>query len=294
MARTRLPLIERSKYQALRLIPLYAHGVPAAAGPKSAANPPAGPVLISDMEQHVRELIARYPDPPAYTSAAKIKRLIKELELRVPARRLPKLTKAINAAVLEYTLRLGEEAIPLSRWLPRYQRILALFRKLGRLLPERDDLLFNIVCHFGESYAASKGPHPGLLPYELEHVLDNFPFPVNYRSNERLQQVTAGIREITAWMQSHLDARVGDLEQFPLQDLSAAVWLTGYELPRIYELFFGKRFSASLSANKAGPGIRFVMHILDAVEVRAASGRKFSPQTLRTYRRRARKAMSRV
>jgi hypothetical protein len=180
----------------------------------------------------------------------------------------------------------------LPKWLPRYEKILALLRKLRPLLPnrEKDELLFNIISYFGEGYAASKGPHPNLPPYELEDPMDNLPFPVNYRSAERLEQMISGINEIANWMQMYLDAKVDEIEPSELEDMPSAVWLIGYELPRLYELFFG-RFGVSVSRKKSGPGIRFIIHVLDTAEITTGFGKAFSPQTIRTYRRRARQML---
>jgi hypothetical protein len=60
---------------------------------------------------------------------------------------LPPLTKAINAAILDYRLRLAVERTPLSSWFPRYLQIVVLLGKLRPLLPDRtnDELLFNVI-----------------------------------------------------------------------------------------------------------------------------------------------------
>jgi hypothetical protein len=221
---------------------------------------------------------------------SKVVAILHSLQMRIPPKQLPPLTKAINAAILDYRLRLAVERTPLSSWFPRYLQIVVLLGKLRPLLPDRtnDELLFNVIRHIGESYAASHGPHLGLPPYELADPLDNFPFPVNYRSDERLEQTISGINEIASWMRAFLDVEVDPIVQSNREKMSAAIWLVGYELPRIYEKFFRRPFGLTLTP-QPGPGVRFILLVLDAVGIVTSTGNKFSPITIKTYRRRARK-----
>jgi hypothetical protein len=296
MSRTKFSPTESSKKRLLRLTPLFA-SIPSASQPKFASNAPQGPLLVEDVEQHVQELIANLPPgAPVYISRTKTRGLLASLRMHISGRRLPDFAEAINAAINEYQLRLLPERIPLSAWLPRYEKILALLRKLRSLLPDadKDDLLFRIISYFGEHHAGSHGPHPDLPPYELEDPLDNMWFTVNYRSSERLKTLITSVQEVADWMQNFADARVDEIEESPEEKLSAAIWLTGHELPRIYEAFFNRSFGVSLSTKSYGPGVRFIIHVLDAAEITAPSGKKFSPHTIRTYRRRAQQAMATV
>jgi hypothetical protein len=227
----------------IELIPRYASAVPYRSRKRLAKNPPKGPLLTKDIQRRIEPLKASAAaNPLIFISRSNTARILDSLRMRVPDNDLPQFNKEINAALLEYDLRIDVERTPLSSWLPRYQEIVALLRKLRPLLPnkEKDELLFNIIRHFGESYAASHGPHPELHPYELADPLDNFPFPVNYRSDERLEKTVEGLNEITAWMQAFLDVEVEPVSQSNWDKMSAATWLIGYELPRIYEKFFSK------------------------------------------------------
>lgn len=67
------------------------------------------------------------------------------------------------------------------------------------------------------------------------------------------------------------------------------LWLIGYELPRIYEKFFRKPFGATLTSREYGPGIRFILLVLEAAGIVSSTGSKYSAITIKTYRRRARK-----
>jgi len=276
----------------IELIPRYASAIADRSRKRLAKNPPKGPLLAKDIERRIEPLKASAAaNPLIFISRSNTARILDSLRMRVPDNELPQFNKEINAALLEYDLRIDVERTPLSSWLPRYQEIVGLLRKLRPLLPnkERDELLFNIIRHFGESYAASHGPHPELPPYELADPLDNFPFPVNYRSDERLEQTVKGLNEITAWMQAFLDVEVEPVTQSNRDKMSAATWLIGYELPRIYEKFFQKPFGTTLRSRGYGPGIRYILLVLDAVGIVSSTGRKYSAVTIKTYRRRARR-----
>src|SRR5262249_53268522 len=220
-----------------------------------------------------------------YVSNTNCRKILKDLGLKFTPADLNRFFKELNSGLLEYRLRIAVEQTPLSSWFPRFKAIVVLLRELRALLPDRhnDELLFNIVRHFGESHAASHGPHPGLPPYELADPLHNFPFPVNYRSDERLDQTIKGVNEVTAWMQAIMDARITEVRQSNQEKMSAAVWLIGHELPRIYESVFKLPFGVTVSTKRGGPGVEFITACL------AAAGTKFSPLTIKTYRRRAQK-----
>jgi hypothetical protein len=254
-------------------------------------------MLAKDIEQHIQRVIASVPsNAPAYISRAKAKRLLMALGRRLSNRKLPGFAEAINSAILEYGLRLTVERASFSNWISRCENLLAALRKLRPLLPDReqDELVFGIISNFGEGYAASHGPHPDLPPYELEDPLEDFPFTVNYRSSERIEQVARGVKEIADWIQSYLEAKTDEIQGSPSEELPAAVWLIGYELPRLYEAFFNSPFGVSLSAKGYGPGVHFIIEVLDAVGILAASGKRFSPHTIRAYRRRALKRLSKI
>jgi len=185
----------------MELTPLYAYAVPERSRKRLAKNPPKEPLLLEDVKQHIGSQVATANAKPlVLLSRSSISALLRSLGIRLQRNEATQFANEINAGLLEYGLRLEIERIPLSSWLPRYQEIVVLLRKLHPILPDRkkDELLFNIIRHFGESYAASHGPHPGLAPYELADPLDNFPFPVNYRSDN------AWSRPSTASMRSPL------------------------------------------------------------------------------------------
>ena len=279
----------------IELIPLYAYAVPERSRKRLAKNPPKGPLFLQDVQQHTGHQVETANDKPiVFVSRSCITAILKSLG-NLPRNELPKFAKEINAALLEYRLRRETEIVPLSSWLPRYQEIAVLLRKLRPLLPDREknELLFNVIRHFGESYAASHGPHSGLAPYELADPLDNFPFPVNYRSDEALEQTIKGLTEITSWMRPFLDVEVESVIQSNEERMSAAMWLIGHELPRLYEKFLRKPFGSTVISRKYGPGIRFILAILDAAGIVSSTGKKYSAITIRTYRRRARKYVQR-
>jgi hypothetical protein len=292
MPRSRKSIADQSYKLNMELTPLYAYAVPERSRKRLAKDPPKGPLFLEDVNQHISSQVATAnAQPLVFVSRSSIAAILRSLGMRLQRNEAAQFAKEINAGLLEYGLRLETERIPLSRWFPRYQEIVVLLRKLRPILPDskKDELLFNIIRHFGESYAASHGPHLGLAPYELADPLDNFPFPVNYRSDERLEQTIKGLNEITSWMRPFLDAEVDPVIQSNREKMSAAIGLIGYELPRIYEKFFRKPFGATLTSREYGPGIRFILLVLDAAGIVSSTGRKYSAITIKTYRRRARK-----
>jgi hypothetical protein len=292
MPPSRKSIADQSYKLNVELTPLYAYAVPERSRKRLAKSPPKGPLLLEDVKQHIgNQVAAANARPLVLVSRSSIAAILRSLAIRLQRNEAAQFAKEINAGMLEYCLRLETERIPLSSWLPRYQEIVVHLRKLRPILPDRkkDELLFNIIRHFGESHAASHGPHPGLAPYELAEPLDNFPFPVNYRSDERLEQTIKGLNEITSWMRPFLDAEVEPVIQSNREKMSAAIWLIGHELPRIYEKFFRKPFGSTLTSRKYGPGIRFILLLLDATGIVSSRGKRYSAITIKTYRRRARK-----
>lgn len=288
----RRSIVDQSYKLKIELIPLYANAIPDRSRKRLAKNPPKGPLLVKEISRHIEQLRAGADaDPLIFISHSNIVGILDSLRISITKKRLTQFEKEINAALLEYGLRLEIERTPLSSWFPRYQEIVFLLKKLRPLLPNgaKDELLVNIIRHFGECYAASHGPHLGLAPYELANPLDNFPFPVNYRSDERLEQTIKGLNEISAWMQSFLDVEVEPVSQSSREKMSAATWLIGHELPRIYEQFFQKPFGLTLTSRRYGPGIRFILLVLEAVGIASSTGKKYSAVTIKTYRRRARR-----
>jgi hypothetical protein len=292
MPRSRRSVANQSYKLNLELTPLYAYPVPERSRRRLAKNPPKGPLLLEDVTRHISDLTAAAnANPLVFVTPSTIDEILHKLRMHISRKEISQFNQEINAALLEYDLRLYIERTPLSSWLPRYQEIVALLMKLRPILPdkEKDPLLFNIIRHFGESYAASHGPHSGLAPYELADPLDNFPFQVNYRSDERLEQTTKGLTEIAAWMRPYLDVEVETVIQSNKEKMSAATWLIGSELPRIYEKFFRRRFGFTLTTREYGPAVRFVLLVLDVAGIVSSTGNKYSATTVKTYRRRARK-----
>jgi hypothetical protein len=249
-----------------------------------AKSPPKGALLAEDVNRHIEQLrVSAEADPLVFMSRSDFAGILSGFEVSIAKRRVDRFFLELNAAILNYDLRLAVEKVPLSSWFPRYQQILTLLMKLRVLLPDRtkDELLFNIIRHVGEQYAARQGPHPDLVPFELADPLDNFPFPVNYRSDERLERTIFGLKEVTEWMRTFVDGQVDPITQSNEERMSAATWLIGYELPRIYEKFFKRRFGR--------PGIRFILLVLEVIGIVASTGKKYSPIAVKTYRRRARK-----
>jgi hypothetical protein len=290
MPRPRNSPFEQSYKLQMELTPLYASAIPPASRRRLAKQAPKSGILLSAMNDYIHDLAAQAEaEPIIYVSQKKCRKVLDDFGFKPTTADLRLFYKELNAALLEYRLRIAVEQMPLSSWFPRYKAIVVLLRKLRPLLPDKNknELLFNIIRHFGESYAASHGPHPGLRPYELADPMHNFPFPLNYRSDERLDQTVQGINQITAWMQAFLDTRVREIQQSNNEKMSAAVWLIGHELPRIYESLFKLPFGVTVSTKKYGPGVRFITACLDTVGISTPAGNKFSALTIKTYRRRA-------
>jgi hypothetical protein len=290
MPRSRQSSFDQSYKAKMELIPLYTSEIPPASRKRLAKHPPTGGILRSQMDDHINEMRTQArAEPIIYVSKTKCRKILNDLELKFTTADLNCFFKELNSALLEYGLRFVVEQTPLSSWFPRFKAIVVLLRKLRALLPDRhkDELLFNIIRHFGEHYAASQGQHPGLPPYELADPLHNFPFLVNYRSDERLDQTIQGVNEVTVWMQRFLDARVEEIRQSSRERMSAAVWLVGLELPRIYEFLFKLSFGVTVSTKRGGPGVRFITACLTAAGILTPGGTGFSAQTIKTYRRRA-------
>ena len=268
----------------MELLPLYANAIPERSRKRLAKNPPKGPLLAKDVNRRIERLRASADaDPLVFISRSDFASILNVFDVSTPAKRAEPFYLELNAAILEYRLRLAVERMPLSSWFPRYEQILVLLMKLRVLLPDstKDELLFSIIRHVGEHYAARHGPHPDLAPFELADPLDNFPFPVNYRSDERLERTIFGLNEVTEWMRPFVDGEVEPINQSNTEKMAAATWLIGYELPRIYEKCFKRRFGR--------PGIRFVLLVLEAVGVVSSTGKEYSAIAVKTYRRRARK-----
>jgi hypothetical protein len=276
----------------IELMPLFSFAVPERSRKRLAKRPPTGPLFTKDVEERTNALAqVAAASPLVFVPKYKIREVLRSLDVSLTKEEISKLAIEMNAALLNYGLRLEIEQKPLSSWFPRFQEIVLLLSKVRALLPhtDKDDLLFNIIRGVGESYAASHGPHQGMAPYELVNPLDNFPYPVNYRSDEILERAIRGIGEVVAWMRPYLDVDVTPIVRTQEESLSAAVWLIGSELPSIYERAFRKRFGISLSSKRYGPGIRFILLILDAAGIVSSKGKKYSAITIKTYRRRIRK-----
>jgi len=71
-----------------------------------------------------------------------------------------------------------------------------------------------------------------------------------------------------------------------LVGMQPEVRLIGDHLPAIYEKYLGKRFGASISAGgkgPGGPGLRFVVGVLNHADIKNQNGQPYSVHTLKKY-----------
>jgi hypothetical protein len=148
MPRSRSSVADQSYKLRIELIPLYAFPVPERSRKRFAKNPPRAPLLLKDVTRHISDLtVAANASPLVFVSRSSIGKILDSLRMRISRKELLHFNREINGALLEYQLRLYVERAPLSSWLPRYQEIVGLLRRLRALLPDRekDPLLFNII-----------------------------------------------------------------------------------------------------------------------------------------------------
>ena len=188
-------------------------------------------------------------------------------------------------------------------------------RKLKLAFPDPEaNSLRNYLIELGEFYAETKGPHPNLSPHSVLVSLDTGQEGIDhYRSDERLDEMISCVSQVLAWMNNtpaktkkisvwwdrppHWldDETVWDrLEHgFSSKDVERhhlTVTLIGRELPQIYHRHFDQPFGISRPrrSGKYGPGIRFVVSVLQHV------GMKVTPETVITYRKRAKRPVGKT
>ncbi len=150
MPPSRKSVADQSYKLKMELAPLFAYAVPERSRTHLAKKPPKGPVLSGEVEHHIKnQMTSANADPIVFVSQSSTIEILDSLKMRIPQKKLPRFNEEINAALLEYRLRVEVERVPLSSWLPRYQEIVVLLRKLRPLLPEadEDELFFNIMRH---------------------------------------------------------------------------------------------------------------------------------------------------
>jgi hypothetical protein len=179
-------------------------------------------------------------------------------------------------------------------------------RTLKLAFPDpKTNSLRNYLIELGESYAATKGPHPNLSPHTLLVSLETWQEGIDhYRSDERLDEMISCVSQVLEWMNNtpastkkvsywwdrppHWldDQTVWDrLEYwFSTEDVERhylTVTLIGRDLPSIYQSTFGQPFGVSRTSGKYGPGVRFVVSVL------RHAGMNVRPETIIRYRTKA-------
>lgn len=181
-------------------------------------------------------------------------------------------------------------------------------RKLKLAFPDPEaNSLRNYLIDLGESYAATKGPHPNLRPHSVLVSLETGQEGIDhYRSDERLDEMVSCVSQVLAWMnntpaktkkisvwwdrpphwlddQTVWDRLERGVSSEDVERHHLTVTLIGRELPQIYHRHFGQPFGISRprGSGKYGPGVRF------AVSVLQHAGMKVAPETVIKYRKRA-------
>ena len=219
MPRSKRSPIEQSYKLQMELIPLFASSIPAASRKQLARRPPKGPMLAAEIERHIEQLKAHADAKPiVYISSRKSGQILKTLGIQIQTKELPQFAKEINSAFLEYSLRCKPNSFRCPVGFQDLELLLLFCENSNRCFPARPRTPKTKFCSISLAISARAmrhlmAPHSGLPPYELADPLHNFPFTVNYRSDERLEQTITGVNEVTAWMQSLLDARVSMVSQ---------------------------------------------------------------------------------
>ena len=228
---------------------------------------PPQPLTDADVNKLLDAMEAELKTPITF-SATQVKKLIHEARLKanLSKARLTNLLQALNEAVFDYKGRLEYEQQAVAQTFDRLQLIQASLQRSKALLPDTqtEEVLFGMFCYFGNCYAAKRGEaHPGLPPFALEKKTryDHFPFSVNFRSGERLQELRDILTQIIAWLHDAF-TWIGHDTSPPPYDLSATVWLIGEELPKIYEAAFDRKFGITAGLEGSDAAVWFILGVL--------------------------------
>jgi hypothetical protein len=106
---------------------------------------------------------------------------------------------------------------------------------------------------------------------------------VDYREGHAIQRALDGIALLAKW------AKIAKGLNAPLKlAFGPEHRLIGYTLPGIYEAYFGRKFGISIARGEnpgdpSGPGIRFIVAVLNTAKAGAVSLGHFSPHTIAKY-----------
>ena len=123
-------------------------------------------------------------------------------------------------------------------------------------------------------------------PSRYEDEDEDFPV-VNYGAWSVLRQFFETAELLGLWLKDDQESRSGNKEK--QIDIGLNVWLIGDKLPKLFTTTTGRRYGISRDADGSvsGPGVRFVLAALEAMQVQPGDGEQFSGETLQSYRRRA-------
>jgi hypothetical protein len=154
--------------------------------------------------------------------------------------------------------------------------------------------LRNYLNRLGEEYAETRGPHPNLAVREGVTMF-------RYRSNERLNEMISCVSQVLEWMnetpaemEEHLDwwdgtlymsikrGRDPDLKKLPVDTHRRRHTedFIGRQLPRVYERNFQTKYG--VSRHPSGPGVRFVLAVLQHAGISNDDNQQFSSETVST------------
>jgi hypothetical protein len=93
-----------------------------------------------------------------------------------------------------------------------------------------------------------------------------------------IPRLVKAISLATRWARAAVDSPPG-LRYSPMEIL------VGQGLPHFFEKHFGRQFGGGTAGDRGaeGPGIRFVLATLTAASITRPDGKKYSPETIRTY-----------
>lgn len=209
----------------------------------------------------------------------------------VSSQLLDELRTEINDALNRYRIqsiwRAGPTTKQLSRKLAAFQ---AAMLRLKRNLPDQSSKLFEYISDLGEYHAELRGHHPRLDNFHLDWEGEDEPPPLppdtrpptNYRSRERLQDLIDCVGQVSEWLTHR--APYGRGPWTP--SVSPAVLLTGFNLPRIYETVFKRKFGMG----RKSLGTRFVSEVLRLSKI---SGTGYSTDAIIKNQQRARRSLLR-
>jgi hypothetical protein len=202
------------------------------------------------------------------------------------------------------------ESVKASRSLPtpdevrkHASKISAALTKLRALLPDPNDYtnpLLHYLEYCGDNYAEEFGAHKNIEPKKLDdnwpaHVKGlpprtNAPRLIDYRSELLIANLFDSVEAVGKWLRFK-----GGRDPFeigiPARIASEHRTLTliGSTLPAVYEEIFRRSYGVSRTELQSGslgygPGVRFVLRVLEEAGVTSMTDEKFSAETIIRYR----------